>query len=52
MVKDIHVGRYMVMKTKLKKTWENKFKLFGHAIDHALHCSKIVTIDSHKLPNK
>ena len=39
-------------KLKFEKTWKKKSKLFGHVIDYALHCSKIITNDSHHLPNE
>ena len=32
------------LKKKIKK---EKAKLFGHAINHALHCSEVVTNDFH-----
>ena len=50
MVKDIYQKRYMVKLIKAKKFEKKKSKLLGHVIDHALHCSKIVTNDSHHLP--
>ena len=34
-------------KLNLKKLKKEKSKLFGHAINHALHCSKVVTNDFH-----
>ena len=34
-------------KLNLKKLKKKKSKLFGHVINHALHCSKVVTNDFH-----
>ena len=34
------------------KNLKKEIKLFAHEIDHALHCSKIVTNDSHHFANE